>query len=166
VLVALVIGEVGPPAVQSVLLVHEEDAANGSLRRQAHLFQQPHRLHHHGHAGTVIDRAGAEVPGVEVAADEDDLVRPFAAADLRDHVRRFDIRQRAWREHEMHAHALPFLQEPIDEHRVFRRHRRRGDLRKLRIVVKRAGVRRAQRRRADRANERGHGAEFRGSAGT
>ena len=86
-LFGLVLVEVGAAAAQSVLLVHEQHGADGALRLQVHVVHQAHRLHHHGHARAVVDRAGAEVPGVEVRADEDDLIGLLAAAELRHDVR-------------------------------------------------------------------------------
>src|SRR3546814_8079147 len=44
--------------------------------------------HGDGDAGGVVDRAGAQVPGVEVAAEQDHFVRALAAGDLADHVLR------------------------------------------------------------------------------
>ena len=44
------------------------------------------RLQHDAAAGAVVGRALAEVPRVEVGADDDELVRLLAAADLADRV--------------------------------------------------------------------------------
>src|SRR5690606_40290092 len=77
---------IGEAAMQALLLVGEgdhADAARWALRERG---DQPGRSHGDADAGGVVDRAGALVPGVQVAADQHDLVRPAAAGDLADHV--------------------------------------------------------------------------------
>ena len=165
-----VIGELGlvrdrgsplPPRI-AVLLVGEEHDAHRAARPQVELLHQPHRLPRHDAAAAVVGRARADVPRVEVAADDDDLVRQLAAAHLADDVVRDWRRDRS---------ALPS--------RASRGRARRGpaaaasgrrprpespppesSARRPRSSS-RAGVRRAQAGRADRAHEHRDRAELR-----
>ena len=85
--------EVGASAGEAVLFVGEEHDAHRAARPQVELLHQPQRFPRHDAAAAVVCRAGADVPGIEVAADDDDFVGPLAAADLADDVRRVGIGQ-------------------------------------------------------------------------
>ena len=94
-----------------------------------------------------------------MAADDDDLVGTLAPADLADDVGRVGVGQ----ELGLHLQPDPDLRaavlhalQPLG---VLGRDRRRRDLRRALGVAQRAGVRRAQAGRADRADEHGDGAE-------
>ena len=96
---------VGLAALQAVLLVGEEDDADGAPRLLRHEADLPRGLDDDAAARRVVDRAGAEVPRVEVRAEQDDLLRPLAAGDLADDVGRLGVRQRPAPEREAHAHG-------------------------------------------------------------
>ena len=73
-------------AAEIHLLSAEEDDANcpaGALRQAG---DQPGGAEGHGHAGTVIGGAGAQIPGIQMSADENDLVRTVRAFDLTDDI--------------------------------------------------------------------------------
>ncbi len=55
-------------------------------RRLSQRRDRAGRLEHHRDAGGVVLRAGSEVPGVEVRADDHPLVGTIAARDVGDHV--------------------------------------------------------------------------------
>ena len=73
-------------AAEIHLLGAEEDDANcpaGALRQAG---DQSGGAEGDGHAGTVIGGAGAQIPGIEMSADENDLVRTVRAFDLTDDI--------------------------------------------------------------------------------
>ncbi len=63
------------------------------------------RFHGDGDSGSVVDGAGAEVPGIEVAGDDDDLLGMFAAFQIGDHVIASGVGQFLRSEGEVHAHV-------------------------------------------------------------
>ena len=50
------------------------------------LLQNLGGLHGDRNAGAVIDRAGAEIPRIEMSGNDDDLLRMFAAFEVGDDV--------------------------------------------------------------------------------
>src|SRR3546814_5003843 len=60
---------VGATAPQALFLVGERDHADRALRLER--LEQRAGGHGDGDAGGVVDRAGAQVPGVEVAGEQD-----------------------------------------------------------------------------------------------
>ena len=78
-------------AAQAVLLVREQHHAHGPPRADIQLLHQPRGFPRHDAPHAIVRRAGADVPRIEVAADEHDLVRQLAPANLADHVGRFDV---------------------------------------------------------------------------
>ena len=88
--VAHVLLRVGIAAMQALLLVGERDHADRAgrslrLRQRAYQVAGGHRDRN---AGTIVDRAGAKVPRIQVAPDHHHLVRLRAPGDLADHVLR------------------------------------------------------------------------------
>src|SRR5690606_15889316 len=79
---------VGEATVQALFLVGEGDHADRARRTLGQVRDEPGRGHGDADAGGVVDRPGALVPGIQVAADQHDLVGPAAAGDLADHVLR------------------------------------------------------------------------------
>jgi hypothetical protein len=77
---------VGVGARQPELLVGVEDDPDRAPRRARQLGDAARRLDDDAAAGGVVLGAGAEVPGVEVTGEEDDLLRPLPPDDLADHV--------------------------------------------------------------------------------
>ena len=82
---------VGEPAAAAVLLVGPQHDAHRPPRTQVQLLHDPQRLPRHHAAAAIVGRAGADVPRVEVAADDDDFVRLLASADLADDVGRLGV---------------------------------------------------------------------------
>ena len=81
-------GGVALPARQAALLVRVEDDADRPPGPAGALGDESRRLDRDRAAGAVVDGARPEVPRVEVARDDDDLVRLLAPRHLADHVRR------------------------------------------------------------------------------
>ncbi len=73
---------------QAHLLGGPEDGAQGSLRHQTELFYHRQRPPADERPGAVVHRPLADVPGVEVAADEDHLLRVTAPDQLADGISR------------------------------------------------------------------------------
>ena len=115
------------------------------------------------HAGAVVHGPRAEVPRVEVRADQHDLAGPLAAGHLADHVGALGVGQGVGGERQVHAHRLPLGEDAVERLRVGDRERRGGDL--VLVLGLGAGVRQAVVVRADRAQEHGHRAELRGLPG-
>ena len=66
---------------------------------------------HHSHIAPVIERSGAEVPGIEVATEDDEFIGLFAAANFRDDVFRIHGTGEAIRHFEVHVDFLSGCQE-------------------------------------------------------
>jgi hypothetical protein len=62
---------------------HDTDRAAGALRQAAN---QPGGAEGDGDAGAVVGGAGAEIPGIQMSTDQDDLIRPLRTLDLADDV--------------------------------------------------------------------------------
>src|SRR4030095_11837302 len=60
--------------------------ANGTARRTAEGGDRTCRFQHHSAACAVVLRAGTEVPGIEMRADQDPFVRMIAAANFCNNV--------------------------------------------------------------------------------
>ena len=73
-------------AAQAVLFVREQDDADRAGWLEAELRDRLQGLHHRDDTGTVVVRALADVPRIDVAADHDEFVGLLAAAQLADHV--------------------------------------------------------------------------------
>ena len=84
-LVAIALPVIGA-AAQAVFLVGEQDDADGAPGSEPQLFHEAQRFPAHDTPAAVVGGAGPDVPGVEVAADDDDLVGQLASADLSDQV--------------------------------------------------------------------------------
>ncbi len=67
-----------------LLLPGEQDECDGTLGLPSQSFQGARSFEHRHGSSPVVHRALAEVPGIEVAADDHALVRKFAALDLGD----------------------------------------------------------------------------------
>src|SRR5205807_6708661 len=67
-----------------------------------------------GHAGAVVDSARALVPAVHVRAEEDDLLRPLAAAYVGDDILRTSILDVRGAREEPHAHRLSERRQALD----------------------------------------------------
>ncbi|MNV18547.1 hypothetical protein D3C71_1093770 [compost metagenome] len=69
-------------ADQALFFAAPQRHADGALGLGAHGLEDAHGFHHHRHAGRVVGRTGAGVPGIHVRAEHDDLVGLAAATDL------------------------------------------------------------------------------------
>jgi hypothetical protein len=141
-------------AAQSVLFVGEQHDANRAPWSQLQRLQQPPDLPRRDRPSAIVSRAGANVPGIEVAADDDDLVRPLAPAHFRDDVRRLDVGVHGGIHRQAETHSLAPRGHACQTRRVFPRNRRRRDPRHTVAIDQHAGVRRAKAFRPNRSNER------------
>jgi hypothetical protein len=84
------------------------------------------RLDHHRRIGAVVLRAGAEVPGIEVRAEQHDLIGPFASAELRHHVTGFERAAGTVGDLQPNAHRT-VRRKPGQASRLLARYYGRGD---------------------------------------
>ena len=77
----LVLLDIGQGAVTALFFAGEQDEANGALRRGA-FRQDAGRFQDHAGAGAVVQGALAQVPGIQVGAEDHELVRLLGAADF------------------------------------------------------------------------------------
>src|SRR5258708_38354514 len=68
-----VFGGVGFAAGASGFFVHPGDDAEGAGGAQVEALENFWGFHGHDYTGSVVDCAGAEVPGIGMAGDDDDL---------------------------------------------------------------------------------------------
>ena len=145
---------IGTAAPQALFLVGEGDHANRARRtpclRQC-ADQVPGR-HRDGHARAIVDRAGAEIPGIQVAADHHHFVRLRTAGDFTDHVLRGVFAFPAAVQLELHPHRAA-CSEPGELVRIRQRQRRRGNRRKPVLEPGHAGMRIAMRIGAGRTHQ-------------
>ena len=140
-------------AAAAVLLVRPEDHANGPARAEVQLLPDPQRFPRHHASAAIIGRAGADIPRIEVAADDDHFVGPLAAADLADDVGRFGVGLEVSLHLQPHHHFVAAVGHPLQAVGVLGGDGGRGDLLHVARVLERAGVRRAKAGRSDRANQ-------------
>ena len=69
---------------------------------QAELLAEICDLHGDNYSRAIIDRAGAEIPRIEMAGNNDDLLGMFGAFEIGDDVVAGDLRKRLRSENEMH----------------------------------------------------------------
>ena len=99
--------DVGERAPQARLLAGVEDEADGAARADAALgegAEEARGVEDERDVAAVVERAAAEVPAVEVRAEDDDLVGLVAAAHLGDDVARGHARRGVGGDGEAHAH--------------------------------------------------------------
>ena len=150
---------------EAVLLVRERDDAKRAARPLRELPDEARRFDRDPEARGVVHGALPEVPRIEVAAEEDDLLRLLAARDLADDVRRDGVGKRPGREREAHAYGPPVGEQAVDEVGVGIREGRGRNLRDSLFVAQRARVRESRVRRGHGADEDAHGAQLRGARG-
>ena len=105
------------------------------------------------HTGTVIVRAAAEIPGIEVGADQDDLVGQFTAAQLADDVVALHVGERFAVKFEPHSHRTS-LQQRAELLGILSRQSRSRHLGDRIVVAHRTRVWIAIDRRRDRSHQR------------
>src|SRR5436190_16028908 len=70
----------------AVLLVHVGDDPNGAFWLELEELYKESGLHRDDNAGTVIEGACAQIPRIEMAADDHDLVRLLTSLQVSDDV--------------------------------------------------------------------------------
>ena len=156
---------VGATAEQALFLVGEGDHANGAARCAFEIADQRTRRHRDGDAGAVVDRAGAEIPGIEMAADHDDFVGQFAPADFADDVVGGLLAVQTGIDVQADLHRLAAAKHVRQQVGVGIRQRRRRNLLPAIGITHHAGMRHAVRIGADRADDHGDRALLRGFVG-
>ena len=125
---------------------------------QAELLDEIRHLHRDGHARPVVDRARAEIPGIEMPRDNDDLLGMLGSLQVGDHVVAHGVGQLLRCEDETHSHR-PLRHERRDQVGVFFRHGGGGNFRGVGGIISLASVWQAVSRAADRTDERRDSAE-------
>ncbi len=69
-----------------VLFIHPGDDTNGSFGMQIELVNQVRGFHSYSDAGGIVDGATAQVPGIQVTGNHDNLLRMFRTLDIGDNV--------------------------------------------------------------------------------
>src|SRR5947209_11957147 len=96
---------VSPAASRSVLLIHPRYEANRATRAQAKLLEKLRGLHGYDYARSVVNRARAQVPRMQMARNYYDLLRVLAAFQVRYDVVAFGIWKLLRRQCQVHSHA-------------------------------------------------------------
>ena len=152
-----VFGSVGSAAGASGFFVHPGDHAQGAGGAQVKALENFRGLHGHDHAGSVIDGSGAEVPGIQMAGDDDDLLGMLGAFEVGDDVVAGFVRELLRSQREMHA-DFALGSEVGDEVGVFGGDGCGGDS----CGKAESGVRKAVVSTADGADQGGDSAEIGG----
>src|SRR5882724_1503686 len=152
--IGFVFGEIGLVAAAAVFFVHPGNYPQSALGTQAELFAKIGGLHGDGYTRGVINRAGAEIPGIEMAGDDDDLLGMLAAFEVGDHVVADGVGKHLRSENELHGYAA-LLDQVGDEVGIFRGDGSSGNAGRS----AEAGVRQPIVRAAHGANERSCGTE-------
>ena len=107
------VGGIDLATPQPLFLVGESDYPDRAFGRHRQPADQMPGGHGDGHPGTVIDRAGAQVPGIQVATDHHHFLRALAAGDLADHIVRgvLPVPATIQRQGQLHRAAL---QQPAE----------------------------------------------------
>ncbi len=78
--------KISSAAAPAVLFIHPGDHADRAFRFEAELFDQLRGLHGDGHTRRIVNRAGAQIPRIEMAGHNDHLLRMLAAFEVGNHV--------------------------------------------------------------------------------
>ena len=124
----------------------------------AELLQQMNGLHRHHDARAIVDRAGRQVPRIQMAGDDHHLFRMLRALPVCNHVRRLHRRQRLGRQGQVHLH-LALRCQILQQIGVFGSHGGRGNLLQSGRVVRHAGMRQPVVCTAHRTHQRGNRAQ-------
>ena len=143
---------VGLATLRAFFFGGEEHRADRAARDQAQAPQRRQRLHDDRAAGAVVLRPFADVPRIDVRADDDDLVGQLAAAQLGEHIEGWRVGARAVFQNQVHRDRAA-RGEAGQQLGVLDGQRGGRDLRSG-PVVHLPGVRRAEAGRRQRANER------------
>ena len=156
-------GEIGSRAGQPVLLVREQHDTHGTPRPEVQRLHQPQGLPRHHASAAVVGRSGADVPRIEVAADDDDFFRALAAANLGDDVRGVRVGEKPRVHFQAQRDLRAAVLHALESIGVLGGDGGRGDLRLAVSVAQGARVRCPQPRRSDGSHQRGDGALARGA---
>src|SRR5690348_4022107 len=157
---------IGVAARAAVFFVGPEDDAQGAPGTEPKLVDQVRGFQRGDDAGAIVLRAGADIPGIDVAADDDNFFRLLAADDFADDVRRIGIGESAGFHFEVNGDGVGRVGQSLDESGVFDGDGGGGDFGIRFGILERAGVRRLQADGSDRANEHGDRSETGGARGT
>ena len=116
--------QIAARAVEALFLATPERQADGPFGLESQLLQDTHGLHHDDAAGRVVSSAGAAVPGVEVTAQQDDLVLEFriGTGNLSIDIVYFAIVRKPVDEFQLHFNLVSFLEQADHAAMVFDRH--------------------------------------------
>src|SRR5713226_1879428 len=92
--IGFVFFSIGSAAHESILFVHPCDHTDGSPRSESQPVDQLSDLHRDCDARTVINRACAEVPRVQMTRNSDDLLGMLGALYVRNDIVALNVRQR------------------------------------------------------------------------
>ena len=85
-------------------------------------FDRAQRVNHQRGVAAVIERAGAQFPGIQMRAENDEFVGLFAAFDFRDHVGGLDRATELIGDAQIGPHRMPGGQQASDSLSIFPRH--------------------------------------------
>src|SRR4030088_2326403 len=77
---------VGPGAKQSLFLPGEENKSDRTLRPQTRSFDSAQRIDYERRVASVVERAGAEFPRVQMSAENNKLVGLLRTFDFRNDI--------------------------------------------------------------------------------
>ena len=130
-----------PGAGEAVFLVGPQHDANRAPRLQLQSPEHGQSLHRGHAAGAVVLRALSYIPGIDVSADQHDLLGLLSPDDLTDHVGRGDFAVVGRLHVQLDHRRLAALLQAIEQGRGFDGNRRGGDPVLLAPVPHRPGVR-------------------------
>ena len=112
---------VGFAARAAGFLIHPGDDSEGAGWGQVEALENFGSLHGDNDTGAVVDRAGAEIPGIEMSGDDDDLLGVLGTFKVRNDVVAGLVGKPLRSEGEMHA-DFALRGEVDDEIGIFGRH--------------------------------------------
>src|SRR5690606_30543246 len=136
---------VGVAAPDALFLVGPGDDAHGVARAlfARQVGDEFAGRHGDGNAGAVVNGTGAQVPGIQVAADQYHLARVLAAGDFGDDVLAGVFTALTGAEVQLDRDRLAFGQHVFEDVGIGVRERGAGNLPEGDVIAEHAGVRRA-----------------------
>src|SRR6202142_3428916 len=80
------LARIGPGAEHSLLFSGEQNKTNRAARNRARRLDDAGGVDHQGSVAAVVERARAKFPGIEMSAEDDELVGFFAASNFGDDI--------------------------------------------------------------------------------
>src|SRR5580693_10673738 len=96
---------VGDASGGSVFFVHPRDYAKSALGMQAELLAEICNLHGDGYACGVVNCTGAQIPRIEMSADDNDLLGMLGTFEVGNHVVTLRVGKSLRRENQVHCDA-------------------------------------------------------------